>query len=681
MSAFINSLGRADCGRFEISDRKEWLVTNGLGGYAAGTVSGANTRRYHGLLVAALDPPLGRTLLLAKLDETAVSHGQTYPLFTNSWTNDVIDPAGFRYLERFHLEGTTPVWTFACAGALLEKRVWMQPDANTTYIRYNLRRATGSLALNIKAMVNYRDYHSTTHANGWQMQINPVEAGLQIIAFDGATPFYLLSDQAEVAPHHAWYQNYHLSMEAYRGLEDTEDHLYAGSFQVMLQPGQSFTLVASTEAHPNLDGVSAYAARQAAEQRLLASMAASSESNESNSTSTQPAWIQHLALAADQFIVRRPLADDPEGQTVIAGYPWFGDWGRDTMIALPGLTLNTGRPDVARRILKTFARFADQGMLPNLFPDAGQTPEYNTVDAPLWYFEALRAYYAATGDDDLLQDLFSTLQDIIHWHEQGTRYNIQVDPEDGLLYAGESGVQLTWMDAKVGAWVVTPRIGKPVEVNALWHNALRVMADLAKQLKKSKAARQYSEQADFIADSFRRRFWFEAGGYLYDVIDGPEGDLGPDERRYDTSLRPNQIFAVSLPAKLLTDEQAKAVVDTCARHLWTSYGLRSLAVDHPAYTGHYGGDPLQRDGSYHQGAVWGWLLGPFAVAHYRVYNDPALSRSFLAAVQDHLSDACLGSISEIFDGDPPHTPRGAFAQAWSVAEVLRAWQTLAASDK
>jgi predicted glycogen debranching enzyme len=382
--------------------------------------------------------------------------------------------------------------------------------------------------------------------------------------------------------------------------------------------------------------------------------------------------IRCLSLRADQFIVSRPTPDDPGGKSIIAGYPWFGDWGRDTMISLPGLTLATGRPDVARSILRTFARFVDRGMLPNRFPDEGETPRvaYNTVDATLWYFEAIRAYHAATGDDDLVRELFPVLQDIIDWHQRGTRYNIHVDPNDGLLYAGEAGVQLTWMDAKVGDWVVTPRIGKPVEINALWYNALRIMADFSRLVTGESVPSDvsYTTLADRVRSSFAR-FWNEAGGYGYDVIDGPGGD--------DASLRPNQLFAVSLHHSPLDADRQRAVVEVCARHLLTSHGLRSLAPNDPAYVGRYGGDQYQRDAAYHQGTVWGWLIGPFVSAHLRVYRDPALAQSYLAPLMHHLSDHGLGSISEIFDGDAPFAPRGCIAQAWSVAEVLRAWQEIA----
>jgi predicted glycogen debranching enzyme len=378
-----------------------------------------------------------------------------------------------------------------------------------------------------------------------------------------------------------------------------------------------------------------------------------------------PAWIQHLILAADQFVVRRPLPDDPEGMSVIAGYHWFGDWGRDTMISFPGLLLSTGRPEVARRILTTFARFVDQGMLPNRFPDAGEAPEYNTVDATLWYFEAIRAYHAATTDDRLLDQLYPILEDIVRWHRKGTRYGIAEDPRDGLLRSGEPGVQLTWMDAKIGDWVVTPRTGKAVEINALWYNTLRAMEAFARRL--GRPAQTYDSLAARVQEGFGR-FWIEAAGYCYDVIDGPGGD--------DPALRPNQIFAVSLPESPLSPERQRQVVDACARGLLTSFGLRSLAPSHPSYRGRYLGGPRERDAAYHQGPVWGWLMGPFALAYLRVYKDAEGASAFLEPVAHHLADHGVGSIAEIFDGDPPFTPRGCIAQAWSVSETLRAWMEI-----
>lgn len=643
--------GREICSDLSVARRREWLVTNGMGAYAAGTVAGMLTRRYHGLLVAALQPPLGRTLLLAKLDESICCGGQTYALFANDWAGGQIEADGLEYMERFRLEGTVPLWSFACGAALLEKRVWMQQGANTTYVRYDLVRAPEPVRLEIKALVNYRDYHGNTRADDWQMDVELVPDGLQVTAFAGAVPFYLLSPGAQVAACHEWYRDYDLEVEEYRGLDSVEDHLCVGHWHALLQPGESLTLVASTEAEVDLDGVAALARQRTREEWLL---------EQSGATD---AVSQRLVLAADAFVVRRNAPDGSAGYTIMAGYPWFGDWGRDTMISLPGLTLATGRSDIAASILRTFAHFVDQGMLPNRFPDGGETPDYNTVDATLWYFEAVRAYFAASGDEELLRELFPVLEDIVDWHLRGTRYAIQVDAADGLLAAGALGSQLTWMDAKVGDWVVTPRAGKAVEINALWYNALCSMAEFARQLGKTADAYQGAArrtQAGFA------RFWNEAAGYCYDVIDGPDG--------CEAGLRPNQLLAVSLAHSPLAPQRQRAVVDACARHLLTSHGMRSLGPGEPDYGGAYGGDQYRRDAVYHQGTVWGWLIGPFVSAHLRVYADRVQARSFLQPLIQHLAAASIGSISEIFDGDPPFAPRGCTAQAWSVAEVLRTWQ-------
>ena len=658
--------GREICGDLAAAEKREWLVTNGIGGFASGTIAGLQTRRYHGLLFAALKPPLGRTLLVSHVQESVEYDGRRYDLHSSRWADGSVSPEGFHLVESFRLEGTTPVWSYAFSDALIEKRIWMEQGANTTYVSYTFTRGCHPLRIEIKAFANYRDYHSCTRAGGWRMNIERVENGLRVAAFDGATPFYLLSNAAEAEPAHDWYYNFDLVAERYRGLDDREDHLHAGTFRSALTLGESLTIVASTESAPNLDGISAYFAQRAHEKALLDNWSAAKP----EASNKAPGWVRQLVLAANQFVVSRPLPDDPDGLSLIAGYHWFGDWGRDTMIALPGLTLAAGRPQIAARILRTFACFVDRGMLPNVFPDAGETPEYNTADATLWYFETVRLYVEATGDLSLLRDLYPVLQEIIDAHVNGTRYHIHVDPNDGLLYSGEAGVQLTWMDAKVGDWVVTPRIGKPVEINALWLNALCSMRKFAKLLGRSTTAHEY------LLKRTRKgfgRFWNETAQCCFDVLGGPNGN--------DSTIRPNQIFAVALPETTLTSEQQKAVVDTCARHLLTSLGLRSLSPDDPQYRGRYGGGPVDRDSSYHQGTVWAWLLGPFALAHLRVYNDPDRAAQFLDPIADHLNVHGLGSISEIFDGDAPFQPRGCIAQAWSVAEVLRAWTRIAAARR
>ncbi|HSM80064.1 MAG TPA: amylo-alpha-1,6-glucosidase [Nodosilinea sp.] len=680
------SFGRHLCGSGAFATQQEWLVTNGLGGYGCGTVAGVLTRHYHGLLVAALQPPLERTLLVTKVDETATYLGQTYDLYSDRWADGTLHPEGYLHLESFRLEGTIPIWVYAIADAQIEKRVWMEPGANTTYLRYTVRRASAPVTLSLRVLVNHRSHHHSTQGEGWAMSINACPQGLRIQARDALPPFYLLSETAPAQPAHTWYNGYALAVEADRGIHPYDDHLHAATFAPTLGQGQSFTLVATTEAEADRSGQSALLRRLAYEQHLIAQGRAAQPDDE------PPAWVSQLVLAADQFVVNRPLSQGAEtgaqaaepggvepggastgaaqeepagGKSIIAGYPWFGDWGRDTMIALPGLTLATGRPALARLILQTFARYLDQGMLPNAFPESGAAPHYNTVDATLWYFEALRAYHQSTADLGLIEDLFPQLQTVITWHCKGTRHGIRVDPADGLLAAGEAGVQLTWMDAKVGDWVVTPRVGKPIEVNALWYNALLVMADLARRLGQPEA--DYEELAAQTRQGFQR-FWSDGLGHCYDLLDGPAGA--------DPSLRPNQIFAVALPAASLGEpclnlERQRAVVDTVAQRLLTSHGLRSLDPAHPSYRGHYGGDPVQRDGAYHQGTVWSWLLGPFVQAHWRLYGDADLAHSFLEPLVDHLQGGCLGTIGEIFEGDAPMAPRGAFAQAWSVAELLR----------
>jgi predicted glycogen debranching enzyme len=645
-------LSRDICSDLPIAQAREWLATNGIGGYASGTVGGPRTRAYHGLLVAALDPPLGRTLLVSHVDETVAYDNHEYALATHRWGDGTVDPRGVVHLDRFRLDGTVPVWTFALGDALLEKRVWMEHGANTTYVQYRLPRARVPVTLRAQAFVTHRDHHAPTRADGWQMDVSATDDGLQVNAYDGAAPIFLRSADAKVMPAHTWYRDYALPIETDRGLPDREDLLHAATFEARLAPEESLTLVLSTEADASLDGPAALARRLEREEKLVTQAG----------LGDAPEDVRHLIRAADQFVVDRSTADDPDGKSIIAGYPWFGDWGRDTMIALPGLTLRAGRPDVAETILRTYARYVDRGMIPNRFPDQGDTPEYNTVDATLWYVEAIRAYVEATGDTALLRDLFPTLREIVEWHEKGTRYGIQMDPDDGLLRAGVPGVQLTWMDAKVGDWVVTPRIGKPVEVNALWYNALRSLEDFAETLDES--AEAFSEQADRVGAAFSR-FWAPMCGHLKDVINGPNGNK--------PRLRPNQLFAVSLPHSPLSDTQQKAVVDTCAAHLYTPHGLRSLSPEHPDYVGTYQGDREHRDGAYHQGTVWSWLIGPFVKAHLRVYDDPATARSYLAPLRRHLDGHGVGSVSEIFDGDAPFTPRGTPAQAWGVAQLVEAW--------
>jgi predicted glycogen debranching enzyme len=657
--------GRDITGDLALAESREWLCTNGIGGFAMGTVASSLARRYHALLMAALAPPLGRTLLVAKLEEIASYAGRSWELGANRWQGDAVAPEGHRFMERFHLEAGTPVWGYACADALLEKRVWMERGANTTYCTYRLLRGSEPLALAVKVLVNYRDYHSTTRADGWKMRVDAAPGGLVVTAFEGARPVTLQAEGATAEPAHEWYRGYELRREKERGLDHEDDHLHAGTFHATLVPGAAVTIVASAEPAPALDGAAAW---QRQEQSCVAILERWEKVEPE--ASRAPAWVGQLVIAAEQFVVKRPLPEAADALSIIAGYPWFGDWGRDTMVSLPGLALATGRPEIAKRVLETFARFVDHGMLPNRFPDGSAPPEYNTADAALWYIEAVRAYHGSSEDDAFLARVYPVLADIIGWYRKGTRYGIVQDQADGLLHSGEPGVQVTWMDAKVDGRVVTPRIGKAVEINALWHNALRAMAVFASKLGRSPD--EWESQATRVAAGFDR-FWNGAAGCCCDVIDGPSGD--------DPSVRPNQIFAVSLPTSPLARERQKGVVDVCARHLLTSFGLRSLDPRHPDYKGHCWGGPRERDGAYHQGTVWGWLLGAFALAHVKVYGDREAAAAFLEPLGRHIGAYGVGSLGEVFDGEPPHAPRGSPFQAWTVAETLRAWTELAGGPR
>ncbi|GAC1633760.1 MAG: amylo-alpha-1,6-glucosidase [Candidatus Acidiferrum sp.] len=653
---------RTVCNDFAAASSREWLVTNAIGGFASGTIAGCSTRRSHGLLLAALHPRVGRAQLVAALDEIVSCGGSTYESAVHEWASGAIAPQGHQFIESFRLDGTIPTWIYAFGDARLEKRIWMRQGENTTYVRYTLPSASSPVQFQAKALVNYRDFHGATHAGNWQMRVEPAQHGVRISAYDGAVPFYLQSLEASIVPQHVWYRDCFWRAERDRGLEDREDHLFAAEFSVTLEAGKSITVVFTTEESTLLDGTSALSEQIAHDSGILENFASSF----SKDGAAFPDSLNQLALAADQFLVKRAIPGDPDSHGVIAGYHWFGDWGRDTMIALPGLTLVTGRPEFARQILLAFSQFVDAGMLPNNFPDAGGKPEYNTIDASLWYFEAVRQYVEATRDLGTLEKLFPVLSPIIEAHVAGTRYNIHVDPSDGLVYGGGPGVQLTWMDAKIGDWVVTPRTGKPVEINALWINALESMAQFAKLLKQPS---KRFESLSATAKTNFAKFWNANRNCLFDVIDSP--GIGSDP-----SLRPNQILAVSLPFSPLSADQQKAVVDACRARLLTPFGLRSLGPQERGYIAHYSGGPGDRDAAYHQGTVWGWLLGPFAIAHFRVYRDRQAALAFLEPLAHAINTYGLGSLAEVFDAESPFRPGGCIAQAWTVAELLRAWKLL-----
>jgi predicted glycogen debranching enzyme len=624
----------------------EWLYTNGLGGYASSTLCGCNTRRYHGLLVAALEPPLKRTVLVSKLDETLWVGQIPFELGTNEFHDGTIHPRGQQYLARFDRPLGVATFTYSFQGWRLEKKIWLEQGQSTTFVRYTLQDAPSACRMEVRPLCAYREFHGEQQAAA-DYTILERDGAIGIEAFLGAQTYWLACDHpAGFAREPCWWRSFLHRQERERGLDMLEDLFVPGTFSVALMLDEPITFRLSCEAEPAVFEGAAERAEVHGRQFFSGGDTEGS-----------------LKFAASQFLVGSTGAaiNLQRAATIIAGYHWFGDWGRDTMIALPGLALGTGQPELARDILRTFAGFVDRGMLPNVFGEQGGA-EYNNVDGTLWFFQAVDRYLRATDDGPFLREIFSTLEGIVDWHLKGTRYNIKVDPADGLLSAGEAGVQLTWMDAKVDDWVVTPRIGKPVEVNALWFNAICLMATWARDLQRE--ATDYQQLATQIGSSFRRRFWYEAGGYLYDVIDGPNGD--------DASLRPNQVFAVSLPFAAVYGPTAKAVVEAVERALLTPAGLRSLAPDDPRYAGQHTGDRWQRDGSYHQGTVWSWLMGPFVDAHLRVFQDKRRAEGLLQGLLRHMErEAGIGTISEVFDGNEPHTPRGCIAQAWSVAEVLR----------
>jgi predicted glycogen debranching enzyme len=634
------------CRDFAAATSREWLETNGLGGFASSTVIGLNTRRYHALLTAATKPPVGRVVLLSKLEETVTIGDKRVDLSANQYP-DVVHPRGFEYLESFRLD-PFPIFTYRFGKLTVEKSVFMLQGENTTIVQY---QASGDCQLEIRPLIAFRDFHSTTHENGAidrNVDIGPRMAS--VTPYQGLPTLYLAHNAAKTEPASDWYRNFEYTEERQRGLDFHEDLFHPLTLTFELSARQSAAIIASTQPHDGADAQIFEKYERARRSKIVASAPVSDD------------FVESLAVAADQFIAQRGSL-----KTVIAGYHWFGDWGRDTMIALPGLTLVTGRHDVARDILLAFAKYVDQGMLPNIFPDAGETPEYNTVDASLWYFEAVRQYCESSGDFDLVRDhLYAVLADMVDWNVRGTRYGIKVDPADGLLNAGEQGVQLTWMDAKIGDWVVTPRTGKPVEIQALWYNALRTMESFASKLNDAKGSDHYADLAARVHAGFNQQFWYGSGQYLFDVVNNLNGDA---------SIRPNQVIATSLKYSMLSVERARAVLTKVEQQLLTPYGLRTLSQNDTHYSGSYQGDPLKRDSAYHQGTVWPWLLGPFISGYVKTFgrNKETIEKvqGWLKPLQAHLSQAGLGSISEIFCGEAPHPPCGCIAQAWSVAEVLR----------
>jgi predicted glycogen debranching enzyme len=629
----------------------EWLVTNGLGGYSSGTIWGIVTRRYHGILVAALPNPLGRIIMLNALD----------------------DGLDINKLVEFRIDSGLPSWRFDLGDAVIEKRIVMPYRQNTVMVQYRLD-ADRPRELRLLPAVHFRGYEAPVTeplqddysfaSDGQHFRLTSARgksAGLPTLRFavEGQFTFALQETRREQVLY---------PVEEARGYRGHGALWSPGAFVIDLQPGRAAALIASTEP---VDVMEAMTAEEAMElelerkRRLIVAAAAPARHGAG----------AQLAVAADQFVIRpvgrvrdtaRAGAVGDQVRTVIAGYHWFTDWGRDTMIAFEGLTLTAGRHREAGFILRTFAQYVRDGLIPNFFPDGNDEGLYHTADATLWYFHALHRYAEVTEYWELVERVLPVMRGIAEMHMRGTRFGIGVDPKDGLLHQGAEGYQLTWMDAKVDGWVVTPRRGKAVEINALWYNALSLLAQWEGDLGTHAASMRYAEQAARVRESFNRRFWCEDAGHLFDVVDGPDGD--------DPACRPNQIFAISLPHAVLDESRWGDVLNVVEKKLLTPMGLRSLSPDHPDYKPKYFGDLRSRDAAYHQGTVWAWLIGPWIDAWLKVHpDDKAGARRFLDGLIAHLPDFGVGSIAEIFDAEPPYTPRGCVAQAWSVGEVLRCW--------
>jgi len=651
---------------------REWLLTNGLGGYASGTVCGAVTRRYHGLLIAAYPAPLGRTVVLNKLSEVIrFADGRCVRLGGDQKQGGALEFQGMEYMVGFRLENGLPVWRYQVDATVIEKRLFLVHEQNTVHLIYRLISGTQKVRLKLQPAIHFRPHDASVDLqvddpylfsavqNRYQISSGNRSPQLRLVIEGGRGTFTLEEKQTS---------GIFYAVENARGYDALGSLWSPGYFAVDLAFGQDAALTASTESWETIHALPpARALEMETERRRLLVAAAKPKAS-----TGLPA---ELVLAADQFIISpagrhedrvRAHAMGDEVRTIIAGYHWFTDWGRDTMISLEGLTLATGRHTEAGWILRTFAQYVKNGLIPNLFPEGKSEGLYHTADASLWFFHALGRYLEVTGDRATLRLIMPQMREIVDSHLAGTSFGIGVDPSDGLLKQGAPGYQLTWMDAKVGDWVVTPRRGKAVELNALWYNALRLLQKWTAEEDDQSYSQQLGVFADQCFRSFNQRFWYGEGGYLFDVVDGEFGD--------DTACRPNQLFAISLPYPVLDPERWPKVLDTVRQRLLTPMGLRTLAPGHPDYKATYSGDLRARDAAYHQGTVWPWLIGPFVDAWLRLYPEEVkAARGFLEGLVNQLNEHCVGSISEIYDAEEPYKPRGCVAQAWSVAEMLRCW--------
>ena len=639
-------LGAEWCRNLEAASGREWLETNGLGGFAMSTITGLNTRRYHGLLFAALEPPAKRVLLLSKLEETLVIDGRRYELSINRYPG-AIHPQGNQYQTSFRLD-PFPVFTWRVEEVELSRSIFLVHESNTVVVEYFLRSQGPTVGrhvdLEVRPLTAFRGYHELTRANAsLNSELVETEGQVCVQPYPELPPLHFGHDASHIAKSGEWYYNFEYEREQARGLDFREDLFQPFVLHFDLSARSQASIVASTDTQ-SAASVPKLRAAELARRKAVGGQ---------------------LAAAADQFVVRRG-----ESFSIIAGYPWFADWGRDSMIALPGLTLCTARSAIAREILEEFSHWIRDGLLPNRFPDQGEQPEYNSVDAPLWYIDAIRAFAEATGDYDFVFDrLYGGMAAIIESFVRGTDFGIKLDT-DALLRAGVPGVALTWMDARVNGVPVTPRTGKPVEIQALWYNALRIMQSLAGKRDDQRQS-LYGSLADSAHAAFRTHFWNGPEHCLFDVIDGDWKDA---------SIRPNQIFAASLTHKLIEGQQAREMLSVVERELLTPFGLRTLSPRDSQYRGRYAGGVEERDAAYHQGTVWPWLMGPFVSAWYEAYGKEPSARQhclqWLSALREYRTNEGMNHLPEVFDGNPPHQPGGCRAQAWSLAMLIQTFLTI-----
>lgn len=663
--------GLVDFGRDTTGDAAraaslEWLVTNGLGGYASGTVSGMLTRRWHGLLIAATDPPAGRTMMLAKLDPSITYRGQSYDLGNNRFKGGFVRAPGLPWLIRFHLEQLVPTWTWCLRDAIIEQRLFMKQGENTTCVHWHVVQATSEIRLHLGALVCRRPHDQLTRAGAAGPIIEQAGRGVRVAwpphgSHAPGSELFIQADGAVATPGSLWWHDFELPVESSLGYDSLDNHFHAATLEIVLGPGDSTVVTASTESQPSISADELLEAERTRAAALL----------DKADTSGAPPAIQHLVLAASQFVVARtiPVPGTPgmPGHSIIAGYPWFADWSRDTLLSLSGLLLATRQHAIAESVVRSLAPFEQDGLLPNRFPTPSEPSLDNAVDAPLLFIIAVRKVWAATKNDALVRDLAPTMRAIINAYTKGTRHGIGMDSGDSLIRAVEPGVQLTWMDARIGDRVVTPRMGKPVEVNALWHAALLALAEMAliPGGVPGLDAAPLVALAARVKSSFGR-FWSPKLGCCLDVIDGPNGD--------EALVRPNQLFAVSLGRDLLPPLQARSVIDEAFLRLWTPLGVRTLAPGSTGYQPLYDGPVERRDQAYHNGTAWPWLFGPLMNGHEAIHHDHDAVADFMHPFVNHLREACLGQVSEVFDAEPPHRPGGCFAQAWSVGQLLSIWR-------